>query len=100
MAQSYSQLKLKITEITTRIRDNRNRLDTAKGSAALAVTDLTAMQTAYAATVADIDAQLASAPTNAAFAAMSADKNALVAEFNALRTAATNMKTAIDAIQY
>ena len=53
------------------------------------------MGTDYATIASDIDAAQAAAPNNAAWAAMKAEKNALVVEFSTAYVRADGMNTAI-----
>jgi hypothetical protein len=98
MATTFATAKAALDEISNRLITDNKRMQSAKESVAAALADLTAMGTAYASIVADIDAALASAPTNAAYMTMKAEKDLLVAEFTAAKSRATTMNTAIQGI--
>lgn len=97
---TYSGLRTTALEIINRIQANRQRLDGAKASVTVSKSDLDNMATAYTQFVTDVNAYLAANPSDVAAQALKAEKDALVAEFNTLRTGATNFKTAADAITY
>lgn len=95
MATTFSERKVALDEIATRIRTNAKRLADAKNQATVAESDLTAMATVYTTIVADINADATANPSNSAYTTMKAEKDVMVAEFTTLKTLATNVKTAI-----
>jgi hypothetical protein len=98
MATTFSERKVALDEIAARIRTDAKRMTNARAQVAEAEADLTTMQTAYTALVADINADAAAFPADAVFAAMKGEKDKLVAEFQALKTKATNTKNAMDGV--
>jgi|CXWL01.1.fsa_nt_gi chromosome segregation ATPase len=96
MTTTYSERKVALDEIAARIRANDKRLREARNQLAAAEADLTNMQTAYAAIVQDINADAAANLTDGAHQAQKADKDKLVAECQALKTRAANLKAAYD----
>lgn len=100
MATTYSSATSALDEIRIRIQANRSKLLQAQALAASAESDLIAMQTAYGQIVTDIDTASANAPNDVAYTNLKADKDKLVAEFNTLKTGATNMKTATTGVTF
>jgi hypothetical protein len=98
VASTYSERKAALDEIAVRIRANVKRLQDCRAQAATAESDLTAMQTAYTSIVQDINADATANPTDQAYQLQKVEKDKLVAEFNALKTRATAIKTAIDGV--
>ena len=98
MATTFSSAKTALDEIAARIQANRNRLSVAQATASVADSDLAAMATAYGTIVTDINTLLTDAPADAAIITLKAEKDLLVTEFQALKTTAASMKSAVDAI--
>lgn len=98
MATSFSTAKTSLDQIADRIQSNRRKLQQAQAWAAEAEADLTAMPAAYGTVIADIDAAVVAAPGDTALVNLKAEKDKLVAEFNALKPAATSMKNATAAV--
>lgn len=92
MASTTSQIKAGPNEIATRIAHERSRLAQAKSLITATEVALAGMPAQYGSLIADIDALAGSAP----FVLLSKDEKAkLVAEFQALKTQATNAKNAV-----
>lgn len=98
MPTTYSERKVALDEIASRIRANAKRLADARNQSAVAESDLTAMQAAYAGLVADINADATGNPSDQALQFQKIEKDKLVAEFTALKTKATAIKAAIDGV--
>ena len=94
MAQTFSQIKTGLDTISARIVADRALLVQAKSTAQSVAADLTSMGTEYTQFVQDVDAASAANPTDAAYTNAKAEKDRLVAEFNALKTVANNTVTA------
>lgn len=98
MATTFSERKVALDEIASRIRANSKRLTDARNQIVTAEADLTAMATAYMAIVTDMNTDAAANPSNTAYTTMKAEKDIMVTEFNALKTRATALKTAFDGV--
>jgi len=95
MASTTSQIKAGLDDISARIVGERGRLSQAKAGITTAKTVLAGMVAQHAALVADIDGLTGSDP----FVLLAKDeKDKLVAEFQALKTVATNAETAVAGI--
>ena len=97
MSFSYSATKHALDEIASRITANNKRGEQARATLATAVADLNAMTAAYGPIITALNTELASDPDNAALQAMSAEAAALVAEYQARKTALTAKLAALDA---
>lgn len=92
MALTTSEINAGLDDVSQRVAAERVRLKQAKVSITSAKTTLTAMATQYATLVSDINAL----PADEAFADYAKDlKNKLVAEFQALKSVATDAETAV-----
>lgn len=89
MPATFSQIKSALDEIAQRIAARRSELQRARTELVGIQTDLTNMATAYSAVIADINAFATANPNDAAAQTALAEKNQLVAEFTALKNAAT-----------
>ena len=98
MSTTYAQAKTALDEIAGRIHQNQARLDSAEGQIATAEAELAGMSAQYAQVVADLDAMAAADPGNTALQVAKQEKDLLVAEFNALKAVATDMKDALAAV--
>lgn len=95
MASTISQVKAGLNEIATKIAQERSRLAQAKTSITAAETALAGMPAQYGTIIADINAATGTDP----FVLLSKDESAkLTAEFQALKTTATNAKNAVAGI--
>lgn len=97
MATTFTTARVALNEIAQRSHQNKQRLQTAKTTIAQADADLAAMQTAYSQIVADIDTASDADPLDTALKNLRAEKDKLVADFQALKTEAANLKTAVGA---
>jgi hypothetical protein len=91
---TFTEAKFALDAIAKRTTSNMSQVKQARDILAGVVTNLEAMQTEYTAIVADINA---ADGADAAWAALKAEKDKLVADFNAVKTAAQAKLTAIDA---
>ena len=98
MALTYTQTKATLDEIATRSETNRRRLEQARALIVAAESDLAAMASAYGTFVTDLDAAAASNAGDAAWTAAKAEKDQMVADFQAIRSRATALKTAYDGV--
>lgn len=92
---TYSEKSVALDEITTKIHNAKKQLDNAQAAITAAETALAAMPTVYGTIIGDIDSFATDNNADAAALAMKARKDHLVAEFQALKTRATGMKTAL-----
>lgn len=97
---TFSEMKTALDEISSRITTNRKRLTQCGALAISAETDLTSLQTEYTSIVTDINTFLTNNPNDEAAKTLKAEKDLLVAEFTSLKTASTNMKTAIAGVSF
>src|SRR5688500_3995956 len=100
MATTFSSAKSGLDDISRRVQGHRTQLSQIKSLATGAAAELATMAQQYAQLLTDIDAALASAPTNDALKVLKAEKDLLVGEFNALLAKANQFKTAVDAITF
>lgn len=98
MASTYSQIKTGLDNISSAISTARNRLTQAQQQTNTAVAELGSLQTQYASLIADINDLATAEPANAASQNAKAEKDKLVAEFQALNTLAASLKTAVDGV--
>jgi hypothetical protein len=97
MASTFSQIKTGLDTISARIAADRAKALTAKATLTDVVADLNQLGTDNTQLVSDIDAALTATPNDVALQNAKAEKDRLVAEFNALKTVATNAANAITA---
>lgn len=100
MATTFSSAKVGLDEIAARIQQNRQRMSQAKALPTTAESDLTTLEAQYTQLVVDINAAAQAAPGDAAWAAVKAETDKLVAEFMELKTNATELKEAVDLIEF
>lgn len=98
MATTFTESKATLDSIAQRSEQNRKRLDQAKLLITQALNDLTAMGTSYSAWITDFDAAATANTGNAAWDAADAEKTQLTADFQALKTRAQTMDTAITSL--
>lgn len=91
---TFSVKKAALDDIAVRIKSNQSRVTNGLDSLATAVSDLTSLQSQYAAIVSEIDADLAANPDDDAYKVMKSEKDKLVAEFLALKAVATSKSSA------
>lgn len=97
MAITYTEAKSTLDAIAIEITSAQRRLERAREQLASAESELTAMSTKYATFVADLNAE-ALAQNNALWDQAKAEKDAMVADFNALEARATALLAAYDAV--
>ena len=90
--ENFSDVKVALGEITTRIVTNRKALLNAKQGIGVANADLGSMLTQFGPIVADVVARAAG---DANLAGLKAEKDLLVAEFSALKATAQAMVNAL-----
>jgi methyl-accepting chemotaxis protein len=95
MALTWDQIKNGLDDVSRDIQRQRNTRDTGRTQIESANTKLGEMQAKYAALVMDINAMATAEPGNAAAQHAKADKDKLVAEFQALKT---EVQAQVDAI--
>ena len=88
---TYSEIKIALTEIATRIDQNRKRIAQAKGTLSAAASDLNGMTAQYTPVVQAIAALESDAANDVA----KAESSKLVAEFQALKAEADDLVTAV-----
>lgn len=92
---TYTTTKATLDEIASRSEQARKRLDQARALVDAAVSELGGMQTAYSAFITQLNADAAARPDDVAWQHAKSEKDQLVADFSALRTAAQAMQTAL-----
>lgn len=92
---TFTETKATLDEIAQRSEANRKRIEQAKGQITQALSDLNSMNTAYSAFVTQLNADAAANPSDAAWINALAEKNELVSDFQALKTRAESIDTAI-----
>ena len=97
---TFSEMKTALDEIAATISAARMSLDKCGENAAKAQTNLGNLSTEYSGIVAAINQFLSDNASDEAAKTMKAEKDLLVAEFQALQTAAGQMVTAIDGVTY
>jgi len=100
MATTFSSAKVALDEIANRIQSNRQRLAQCQSLASQAESDLTTLGTQYAGVVTDINSAAQAAPSDVALANLKAESDKLVSEYNALKSKATDFKTATSGIAF
>ncbi len=97
MALTYTTTKSTLDEIANAIRTAENRLERARVQLETAEASLAAMPTKYGDFVTELDAE-ALAQANDLWDQAKAQKDAMVADFNALRTRAEDLLAAYDSV--
>lgn len=97
MALTYTTTKSTLDEIADKIAEAQRRLDRAREQLAQAEASLSAMSTTYGAFVTELDAE-ALTQNDALWNQAKAEKDAMVADFNALQTRAADLLAAYDAV--
>jgi len=92
---TFTETKATLDEIAIRSENNRKRIEQAKAQIATAKADLTAMAPAYNAFITQLNADAASNPADEAWINAKAEKDQIQADFQALKTRATTIDTAI-----
>lgn len=97
MPITYSESKTSLDEIAARIARNRSRIGQARSLLTTARSDTGAMPADYGGVATDINAAAAANPGNEAWQMALAEKNLLVADFQALKTELDALVTALGA---
>lgn len=98
MAIDYTEVKSTLDEIANKSVAARNRLERARAQLAQAEQELAAMASQYSSFVQELDAA-AQGNTNSVWGRAKAEKDEMVADFNALQTRAQNLLAAYDSVQ-
>lgn len=98
MALTYTQAKSTLDEIATKSERARQRLDQARALIVNAENELTAMATDYSGFVTELDSAATANPDDAAWQTAKAEKDQMSADFQALKTRATSLKSAYDSV--
>lgn len=93
---TYTEVKQALDEIAERTTQNSKRVDQAKQLLSVAQSDLSAMQTAYASIVSEINAAATANPANAAWQTAKAEKDQMVADFQSLKATVDSLVTAVN----
>ncbi len=91
----FTETKATLDDIAARSEANRKRLESAIQLIATAEADLAAMPTVYGAFVTQLNTDAAANPNDAAWTNAKAEKDQIVADFQALKTRATALATAV-----
>ena len=92
---TFTQTKATLDDIAARSEANRKRMEQAKVLIAAADADLTAMPIAYNAFASQLDADAAANSGDTAWQTALAEKDQMVADFQALKTRATALVAAV-----
>lgn len=92
----YSEMKQSITEIVGKITDARDHVSRGKTLIARAQTILTDLPTDYSTIIADIDQFLVDNPSDEAALGLKAEKDLLVAEYQAFKTTVDALVIAVN----
>ncbi len=95
---TFSEIKAKMDEIARANHNCANDLRRALVIIAATCTTLGGMPTKYAGFVSEVDQEAVANPGNEAFSVAQAEKDELVADFQALRIQAEDARTALEAI--
>lgn len=95
---TYTETKATLDDIATRSESNRKRLEQARTLIAQADADLAAMPGVYSGFASQLDADAAANSGDAAWQTALAEKDAMVADFQALRSRATALLAAYDGV--
>lgn len=99
MALQYNDVAITLRQtIQPNVQQQKTALQQARNLIAQAQTVLSGMPTTYGATVAAIDSGASANPSNAAWTNLKAEKDLVVANFQAILTEANALKTAIDGV--
>jgi len=95
---TFTETKATLDDIAARSEANRKRLESAKQLIATAQADLLAMPTAYGAFATQLNTDSAANATDSAWQTAKSEKDQMVADFQALKTRADSMVTAVTGI--
>ena len=96
MPTTFAEAKTALDDISSVISSRRKELKSILQQATINVAALAALQTDFAALLADVNANLAANPADVAYQQQKAEKDLLVQEFLALKVVATAIRDAID----
>ena len=92
---TFTQTKSTLDDIAARSEANRKRLEQAKALINAAEADLSAMPTVYSAFASQLDIDAAANSSDTAWQTALAEKDQMVADFQALKTRATALVAAV-----
>ena len=92
---TYTEVKTVLDEIAERTTNNGKRVAQARAMMTQAQADLAAMPAAYGTLLTALDAAATANPSNAAWQGAKAEKDQMVADFNALKAAVDALVTAL-----
>lgn len=95
---TYTETKAILDEIATRSEANRKRIEQAKAQISTALADLTAMGSAYSGFATQLNTDAAANPGDGAWQNALAEKDQMLVDFQALKTRATDIDTAISGL--
>jgi hypothetical protein len=99
MALQYNDVSITLRQtMQPAVQQNKVSLQQARNLVAQAATQLAAMPTTYGTTVTAINAGVAANPENAAWLAIKAELDLVVANFQSVLIEANALKTAVDAV--
>lgn len=98
MAFTYAQLRTISQRVLSELARNQDGLDAAVAQFASIEASLNQMGTTYATWATEVNALASANPADQAVIALKADKDRLVAEFNASKARATALKAAVEGI--
>jgi len=95
---TFTQTKATLDEISERSEQNRKRIQQLTDLAAKSVNDLNAMASDYSAFISQLNTDAAANASDEAWINALAEKNQIVADFQALKTQALALQAAIAAV--
>ena len=98
MTITFTQSKVTLDDIGSMSEANRKRLEHAKNLINQAVTDLTSMGATYSSFVTEVTAAAAINPSDAAWQTAKAELDQMVTDFQALKSTAQSLKTAVEGV--
>lgn len=98
MALTYTTTKRNLDLIAAKVDTAGQRLDQARALIAQAESELAALGTTYSSFVSELDSVATANPNDPAWQAAKYEKDHMVTDFNTLKTRATNLKNAFDAV--
>lgn len=93
---TFTETKMALDEIAERTTQSMKRRDQAKAMLTTAQSDLVAMQSAYTTIISELNAAAAANPGDAAWQGAKAEKDQMVADFQALKTEIDALVTAVN----
>jgi len=98
-ALTYSQCDVRVANITSDVERCQSGYTSASSQVSAIVNTLTLLPTTYAATITEVNAQVAAAPTDAEWLALKGKITKLSAEFQSLKAKTTVVKNCFAAIE-